>query len=70
MFYNINVYCIIFTQFTRLCEYSDIIQSTHNVYASHTVTLKVRDITTKNPEFTWFKQHWCYTVETITNNMS
>ena len=44
------------------------IQSTNNVYASHTVMLKVRNITTKNPEFTWFQKHLFYTGETIKNN--
>jgi len=68
VFYSINVYCIIFTQFTRLCEVVTI-QSSNNLYASHTVMLKVRDITTKNPEFTWFQNHWFYTGETLNNNM-
>jgi len=63
MFYNINVYCIIFTQFTQLCEVVTI-QSTNNVYASQTVMLNVRNITT-----TWFKQHWFYTGESIKSNI-
>ena len=25
------------------------------------MTLNLRDITTKNPEFTWYEQHWFYT---------
>ena len=48
MFYNINIHCIIFTQFTQLCEVVTT-QSSHNLYVSHTVTLKFRDITSKNP---------------------